>query len=267
MDPLTVLVIAAAFPALLVRNGKRGESAAAVVAIALYLAYVIRIGGCFMSGRLLTLPLLLAALVVFRRVERVRAQWILLGLIVASHVLVPRAPVKMSRDYRRWSAEKQGRITDERGYYQDGAALLFYEPGQPYPRNMYTAWGRVVRRSRETVHVATTIGFAGFAAGPRAHLIDCYGLADPLLARLSIAPGSLEQLQIGHFRRLLPAGYIESCRTGENLIVDPALRAYYDELCLITKGPVFAPERWRAIVRFNVGAARVYGRPYEALPE
>ncbi len=42
-------------------------------------------------------------------------------------------------------------------------------------------------------------------------------------------------------------------RTGTNQIKDPGLAAYYDQLALITRGPLFSRARLVAIWRMNTG--------------
>jgi arabinofuranosyltransferase len=43
---------------------------------------------------------------------------------------------------------------------------------------------------------------------------------------------------------------------GENRIVDPALHEYYDRLRLVTTGPIWRWERFRAIWAINTGDSR-----------
>jgi hypothetical protein len=57
----------------------------------------------------------------------------------------------------------------------------------------------------------------------------------------------------GHLFRDLPAGYIESVEMQENRIVDPALHEYYDLLTLVTTGPLWRWDRFRAIWALNTG--------------
>ncbi|MBU1695233.1 MAG: hypothetical protein KKC51_14905, partial [Verrucomicrobia bacterium] len=68
----------------------------------------------------------------------------------------------------------------------------------------------------------------------------------------------------GHFGRRLPLGYFESCAEGINRIEDPGVREYYEGLRLITRGPLFAPGRWKAIAEYNLGSKRRYTQDYLA---
>ena len=95
-----------------------------------------------------------------------------------------------------------------------------------------------------------TVGFFGYWAGIDTIVIDPFALTDALLARLP----SHGKWRIGHFKRRVPRGYRESLRSGENRLVDPGLREYYEHLRLVTQGPLWSPERLATIVRLNLGA-------------
>jgi arabinofuranosyltransferase len=105
-----------------------------------------------------------------------------------------------------------------------------------------------------------TSGFQGYFSGPHVHLIDDWGLADPLLARLPIR--IKPSWRIGHFRRNLPPGYLQSVEEGDNRIHQQNLAEYYDELHLITSGPVWSLQRFAAIWAFNSGQADSLIRDY-----
>ncbi len=105
----------------------------------------------------------------------------------------------------------------------------------------------VLARSADRVTVATNIGFAGYVAPLNLPIIDVLALSDPLLARRPAGRPS----RVGHNWRLPPEGYVESVRTATNRLTDARLRPYYDDLRLVTDGPLFTRARWRAIVRLN----------------
>jgi arabinofuranosyltransferase len=94
------------------------------------------------------------------------------------------------------------------------------------------------------------IGFFGFYAGPAVHVVDAWGLADPLIARIPARTDA--RLRIGHFTRAIPEGYRETLETGRNQIVDRRLADLYDRLALITRGPLFDGRRLREIWKINV---------------
>ncbi|HOW97873.1 MAG TPA: hypothetical protein P5567_07465 [Kiritimatiellia bacterium] len=263
-DPVTLAVTALGLPAFLLSDRRKAAGACVAAGLLLYFAYVICIGGDFMSGRFLALPFLAGALLAARTASARRLAGPALALLALYHVVAPRAPIKTTRHYARWDADEQHGISDERAYYQDGASLMFYSPARPPPDNAYTRLARQAKGAPDKVFISETIGFAGYLMGPEKFIIDKLGLTDPLLARLPISRRSLANFQIGHFARQLPAGYFESCADGVNRIEDPGVRAYYDGLQLITRAPLFAPGRWKAIAEYNLGAKRRYDRPYLA---
>lgn len=95
----------------------------------------------------------------------------------------------------------------------------------------------------------TTIGLTSIAAGRETIIIDEYALSDPLLARLP--PKGFRMA--GHFRREVPEGYQTYRTTGSLEEMDPDLRQYYEPLRLIITGPLFNWKRIQAIWRFNMG--------------
>ena len=113
--------------------------------------------------------------------------------------------------------------------------------------------GREARAAGPSVIVAVNIGIFGFEAGPEVHIVDAFALADPLLARLRPMP-IREDWRIGHFWRRIPDGYVETLRTGRNVIVDPQVANLYDTLTLITRGRLLDPHRLAAILRMNIGS-------------
>lgn len=262
-DPVTVAVILCALVALLAVGGARSRGRCMAAGLVLYLLYVVRIGGDFMSGRFFSAPYLLATMALVRAIWKPGARWAVLGLLLLYNLFWPFVPLKMSRDYKPWDADEEHGIADERGYYQSGSALLFYRPGQRFPDNIFIGLGHAARRSGTKVHFSTTLGFSGFAAGSDLHIVDKLGLSDPLLARLPISASSRQEFQVGHYAREIPAGYRESCEAGENRIVDPELHKYAGDLFVITRGPLFTRERWRAIWRYNFGDGRTYRKPYQ----
>ena len=119
-------------------------------------------------------------------------------------------------------------------------------PSHPWLRGV-----KGLRKAPERVHVMLGIGMIGYVVGPEVRIIDIYGLADPLIARLPAKAG--KGWRIGHFDRHVPAGYVETLEDGEDRFVDAKLAEYNRQLRLITAGPIFSGERWAAIWRMNTG--------------
>jgi arabinofuranosyltransferase len=105
--------------------------------------------------------------------------------------------------------------------------------------------GMKQRHPRAFVHY--TIGMIGYYTGPDRHIIDRFALGDPLLARLP----AVQPWRIGHFARELPEGYVESVERDTNVVADPEVRALYDLIREVTRGPIWSWRRWAAIWTLN----------------
>lgn len=224
----------------------------------LYLAYVVWIGGSYMSGRFLGLPLTVALLAVLRGcwfdelLRRPRAlRWALAGAILCLVVRV--VEPNLQRGVGLFA------VGDERRTHHPytGLAAALLEDG--WPRHHHRFLGEKLDREKVRVTTSLAIGMAGFYAGPDVHLVDRHGLADPLLARL---PGRREPStegrgrrgwRPGHLVRPLPEGYLESLPNGKNRIVDPDLREYYDVLRSVTRDPLWDRRRLTNVLRLNLG--------------
>ena len=241
--------------------GARRDRWLAVGAL-LYVVYVLRVGGDFMSGRLFVPPLFVAATLLSRLPEPTLATQSLLGVAVLG-ALAPWRPFvesgtrpgeALKKDADRALFLDANQITDERGYYFQSTALITATRGEPMPRRALVAKGEALRRQAERsggrlVTVRSALGLQGWAAGPSVHLVDTFGLADPLLARLPAA----RFWRVGHVERVVPEGYVETLRTGKNRLTDKDLAEYYDRLSLVVSGPLWSGARLQEILRFNIG--------------
>jgi arabinofuranosyltransferase len=248
-DPLTALVILLGIVApLLTRNRLLLPHALGVL---LYLLYVVRVGGDFMAGRFLTAPFLLALLVLFHGVVPA-LPGPLTRLAAAVVLFVPlttrSSPLEESGPPDCVISESG--ISDERDCYRAHTALSENMRKNKYKKHDY--WQRGVEyRKTGGVHAENVVGLTSFAAGPDVHLVDLFGLTDPLLARTPYEPPGSDW-RIGHFYRKLPDGYVESLESGENRIKDRCLADYYDRLKLVTRGPIWSWDRFKAIYSLNV---------------
>jgi arabinofuranosyltransferase len=193
-----------------------------------------------MAGLFVAAPFFLAVVVLCR--APLPTAWaarvsIVLAVVIGRAALAA-VPLEISREHG---------ITDQRRLYGDSTRLIMQgrarvEDGTESRR------GLQFRDKGPRVAEWGMIGMVGFYAGPTVHLVDRFALADPLLARLPANPDS----RIGHFERRVPPGYIASIRSGKNQIAYARIARYYDDLLLITRGPIWSWARWRAIVRLNV---------------
>ena len=267
-DPVT---LAATGTTLALGAARRdGRKWAACVGVLLYLLYVVRIGGDFMSGRFLAAPFVVSLAVAGNIMEtadfpgRYR-HLVPVALLALGGVLCPRPPILSGPDYgldRTGLIDRHG-IADERGSYYQYTGLLnslqgIEVPGvsffdRPRPNIPWVVEGLQARdfvnRHGGGIFLKHSVGFFGFHAGPRAHIVDRYALADPFLARMPMEPGPW---RIGHFERIVPEGYPETISSGANVIYNRRLAAFYDKVAIITKGDLADIERLKIIVKMNL---------------
>jgi arabinofuranosyltransferase len=244
-DPVTLTVIAIGIMLALRQDV---ELKALATGIILYLAYVVSIGGDFMSGRFLTVPLLAACVIVARTQLAVSAIATLAIVVAAFGTVSLNSTILSGQTYADRAMPSNG-ITDERGFMYFGRGLLSAtRDSQDVLRQ--PDWSP----RPESVTVQALCGWLGtnsLANPPAVHFIDPCGLTDPLLARLPAKydPG----WRIGHFERQIPAGYEESIRQDKNLLRDPLTRDYWEVIRNATRGPLFSVARFEAIARLNLG--------------
>jgi arabinofuranosyltransferase len=260
-DPITPAVITIA-----IAWGLATRRWSVASGLVLFLAYVVRVGGDFMSGRFLAPAFVTGVLILAREAARPieqRPAWLAaacaatIGISVVGGVHSP---------WRVWEAapvagEPIGNfhgIVDEQRIYAPYTGVVAALVGR---RPADHPWARAGKATGNFPHVMVyeAVGLLGYHAGPAVHIVDPMGLTDPLLARLPALP----DWRIGHFRRAIPAGYVEgleecmrrvfphaavappvaSCLAwpqDTNRIVDPAIAREYDRVRLITQGALFS---------------------------
>jgi len=255
-DPLTpvLMLFAIATAWMTARGGEnrfsRGAARAMAAGIALYVVYVVSIGGDFMSGRFFAVPFLAAVLVLTRFVEGDRRTWI--AAVAACAVLgavSARMPLMSDSRYDDRGV-KHGGIVDERAFYLKSNSLVFAS----MVKFENPDWD--ARKPAGPTPVLDTCGLmgeGGLGWGPHYYLLDECALADPLLARLPAV--FKEEWRPGHFRRAVPKGYRASVAAGGNAIEDPQLHEFYAHLSRITRSKrLWSRERLLTIWRMNTGA-------------
>ncbi len=229
------------------------------IGIGLYLIYVIAIGGDFMSGRFFSAPFYASMFLIFNcRVDRlVSIRFGLLALIVVG-VFNPNSPLRTQPSYTNRSLNYL--ISDERGFYYQKTGLLngkpFYKGFAEFKYVMvaeHILSNEIERPNKEEKYVVIrgSVGMYGYSLkdNPRIHVIDRYGLADPLLARL---PGKFVPVwRIGHYGRDIPSGYQETLQSGENRIKDKKLAEYYRHLKIIVSDDLWSLTRLETIFKMN----------------
>jgi arabinofuranosyltransferase len=258
-DPLSLLLLLVGLPWGLARG--RAPTRGFCVGAVLYLSYIVCIGGDFMAGRFLAGPVLIAVLTLLELapLPTLAVQGGLVALVLALS-FVPAGS--------NWSAPRPSPgvwqaffdtclrgVCDERALYGPYSNWRNPGVGGVQPADPLALKGALWSQHPELPRVSGSIGYTGFFAGPAVFIVDYYGLSDPLVARLSYDP-SLKAWTPGHFKRCVPLGYPEATQVGPRALLDPALREYYSKIWIVTRGPLWSLERWRAIWQLNTSAWR-----------
>jgi arabinofuranosyltransferase len=257
-DPATLATIGAGLVVGFVAPAVRGRMLA--LGVLCYLVYVVRVGGDFMAGRFFVPPLVVTIALLARWLrDAARAPRVLVAVAAIGLACVGGVPpyLRPIADELVPLAREDG-IDDERRFY-------FVRAGLWSPQHETPVAGDGSRRLREDGRTAPLVvkydvaGRDPFVAGELFHVVDRW-ILDPLLMRLPV----LGEWRIGHFTRGIPEGYLESLAHGGNRIVHPGLRAYYDDLRLVLRAPLWQGERLAALWRLSTGADAAGLRAYVA---
>jgi len=232
--------------------------------------YILYVGGDFMQGRFLSAPLFFAALAScasFQTSAR-RSAWLGAGLVALMMILnsplklLPDSGFDISEGRRHYSWKG---ILNERNFYFKSNSLWAYwhrDLAQPFPDHKWCLMGKRATEQNKQVSDFGGIGMYGYCAGLDLIVIDNLALGEPFLARLPKPP--VREWRAGHFHRDYPRGFYESRISGGNHLVDSRLAALWHDVTLLTRAPLWAPERWQAIGRMNTGHYRDIGPAYFA---
>ncbi len=261
-DPSTLAVVVLGGVLAFARSAVRARALA--LGAWLYCGYVVMVGGDFMGTRFYAPPFVLAMAIVAAW-ARTASKRVLVAVAVAAlalHVAVAGRPGWCSAPANdRASHEPYRGITDERAFYYPTLGLL--SPKRDVPRAGFgTEALAAAGRTRRLVVPSGFVGRFSYVAGPLAYVCDSW-LCDPLLMRLPGHPQLMQQpghglqWRIGHIVRRIPEGYLETLAHGTNVIRDPGLARTYDTVRAVVRAPLFAAERWRALLDLWRGAHRV----------
>lgn len=238
-DPLTLAFIAVSILIGLTRSLMNRSLA---IGCALYLVYVVNIGGDFMSGRFFTAPLLVSALILAQSdLSLNQLKPLALGMAILAGIGLP--ATLLSNSNLQSNPMHLNGIADERAHYFQMYGLLTAPPHIFSSREWQPSMKRVAI-------VCGGLGFGGIQE-PDTHFIDKCALSDPLLARL---PAKIEKnWRVGHFVRQIPTDYEDSIAENANLLSDPGTREFYDSVRLITRAPLSDKARLSEIMKMNLG--------------
>lgn len=268
-DPLSLSIISISCLVTLIW-GRRLQRCLSL-SILLYIIYLIKIGGDYMSGRFISAPFFIANInllyficnleinaEVRSNLLRKYAPSILSGFLalgVFSSIFNPkiqRYPQQFKdKIYSRENVLSLRTVADSRLFFYQTTGLIPIIKNSGIVKHRLYRQGQKMRASNQDVFNSRAIGMHGYCLKPEQRIIDVYGLSDPLIARLPTRNPKV--WRIGHFMRKVPDGYFASLKTFENRISDPDLKQYYEIISKITRDPIFSFERFKLIIKFNLG--------------
>lgn len=251
-DPLLVLLIGkAAFNALRSRDWPTMLLGSGTL---LYAAYTIIVGGDYMSGRFFSTPGFLALCLLARAPA---PQWWckktkMIGLIVA--VFFAALLVARITPQEREILPSNGIVDERRNNYADTGLFPMLKkwwisgPGQGYPPEI-VARPKTRDSGKLVAKEEGTAGMPGYYGGPQVHIVEYFAISDAFLARLPAFPGS----RVGHYKRELPTGYLESVLGASPRTDIEELRPLLNDVTIVTRAPLLTEGRWPAIWRLLSG--------------
>jgi arabinofuranosyltransferase len=253
-DPITVLTIVAGISlSFFHRSPKRWMLTAGGI---LYLGYVMYIGGDFMGGRFFSsIFLIFVYLLVhydFQILSSKNHAW-LIGILIILNLLssVPTWKAESADYIETW---RYG-IVNERMFYYPTTGLLRGGRINTAPEHPWVFEGEKLQKlagGEMRVVEAWSIGFIGYYAGSNLHLVDRYGLANALIAR--IPPIESDDWRIGHFEREIPAGYLDYLETNDlDQIENEYIRLYIAKMKVLVQADSTEKGRLQHIWDFNLG--------------
>jgi len=224
--------------------------------VALNLLYVVSVGGDFMQGRFLSYAYLVSVIVVqlrFQKFHSPKFRALILVAICSYLILYPHTPFNSPLGYKNRIIEMG--IADERGYYFDELSLYRYffrdKRDKFFPAHNWARAGYQFKQTSDKITIRDTIGLFGYYSGIHKIIIDPLAISDPLLARMPVN----DSWRVGHFKRKIPKGYVESIIDRNQEIVNPQLEEYNKKLIILTRNKdLFSKERLKTIVLMNIGA-------------
>jgi arabinofuranosyltransferase len=234
--------------------------------IAIYMMYVLYIGGDYMSGRFFSMIFFASVLVILR--SRVLENFefarvalpavVLLGCLGVNPTFTTRKDYGAAPDHGITSEWLDKGIADERASWYQNSGVLFASRHIDMPKP--AAWwdfNQAVKSVMASVGTGPCVlhtvpaGYFSYYMPRECHMYDLNGQVDPLMARI---PNRYNKnWRQGHlFKDEIP-GYQQTLVSGKNEIKDPDIALYYDKIRLITRGDIWSWERFKTIADMNLG--------------
>ena len=197
----------------------------------LYIAYTIYIGGDFMDGRFMSIPLFLmitnSCLALNYASSRFNTEfkssliYTISAVIIVAFIFNTKLPISFADNgplKDPSSLVNQFGIADERAYYITsrglyGLDLEVFQAGSIHNARKHLGNLDKTRYRSEPIVMCGGLGRSGMVYLYIYHIDEC-ALTDAFLSRIQHEQGS----RIGHFKRAIPEGYIESVKNQQNLI-------------------------------------------------
>ncbi|MDB5822777.1 MAG: hypothetical protein JWR21_1481 [Herminiimonas sp.] len=234
--------------------------------IALYMLYVVYIGGDYMSGRFFTMIFFASVLAILRSriIEDlefgrvVLPAVVLVGCFGVNPTFTTRKDYGSAPDHGITSEWLDKGIADERASWYQNSGFLFASRHIDMPRaSTFWDFRQAIKGimssvgSGPCVVQAVPAGYLSYYMPRECHMYDLNGQVDPLMARI---PNRYNRdWRQGHlFKDEIP-GYRQTLITGNNEIKDPAIALYYEKIRLITRGDIWSWIRFKTILKMNFG--------------
>ncbi len=252
MDPITPLMIVLGFVAPFVF--RENNKYPLVIGMALYLSYVIWIGGDFMGGRYFSASFFLAVILLIQN-RPLQFGWMwaaLVAMIIGIGLMSPLPNLLSDSNYGEsplHQTQLYG-IIDEREFYYPYNGLLKYERGRGIAR-YHMEYSSNLKMKKAEITLDTRVGMLGYFVGSDVHVIDVLGICDPMLAHFPKKSNS--NWRIGHFFRKVPEGYQETILSNNLAFRNPYIAEYYEKVQWLTQKPIFSWKRFAVILKMNLG--------------
>jgi len=277
-DPLTLSTIALSIIALFKSRKSKNfiKHLSVFGGILLYIVYIIKIGGCFMSGRFFSVPFFVSIMLVsnyplklsFKHFAITGAVWLIFMFMSQSPPFLRNTNYGLLPGHKEMVNSKD-KIADEQLFYFQSTGLINLKAGKkpPYKLNFINfdivEQALKLKKPYRQVFKCQIIGMLGFYAGPNLHIVDPFALSDPLLARMPAI--YTPDWRAGHLDRKIPEGYMQTIEIDfkQNKIKDPIIAEYLDKIIVITRNNLFEPKRLKEVFMINFG--KYFTKDYYAL--